>query len=576
MASAAPRRRRTPPSPSTPSTTRARPPTRSSRLTLVEIPHGAGLLVVKRGPNSGARYLLGEHITRAGRHPESDIFLDDITVSRRHAEITPRRRRHLHHPRRGLAERHLRQPRTHRRGGRSSPGDEVQIGKFKFSIWWRATSEQPHVPLHRGRPDAAARGVPRRDHLEDPLPREPGSGEPRASPSGYRKFFEPDVERLRWVLRQQREHFLPLKVIRDRLGRRRPGRGRRLREPAAAGLDDAARSIGWRHRREPTQRQGSERHHCGGGQVLGPPPSVEAPGAQPRRPGRRTQEQSTQADDEPWRGYWPTPRAAPRVRRGRAALACCSRPCPTPVRRRAGPPTSWTCRVNATSAAARDRRPAGRSRCAARRSAARRRRRAEQRRDGDRRLASAEARRAPTGRRRSRDAVLDGGRHSVTTTTERPRRRARGARSPTRRRRSRAAGQRATGGGVTDDDDGPASIGRRTAPVAACRAWRVRTPAASGAGAGRAAPVAASRDRAPLRAGERRGAPEGPGGAAECGRQGSPGKRYAGGDRRAAVGRARGPPAPEPARAAAAEAGAAAARRGAPAVRRRAWSPGPA
>jgi DNA-binding transcriptional MerR regulator len=40
---------------------------------------------------------------------------------------------------------------------------------------------------------------------------------PERSPSGYRKFFEPDVERLRWVLRQQREHFLPLKVIRDRL-----------------------------------------------------------------------------------------------------------------------------------------------------------------------------------------------------------------------------------------------------------------------------------------------------------------------------------------------------------------------
>ncbi len=42
---------------------------------------------------------------------------------------------------------------------------------------------------------------------------------PERSPSGYRKFYENDVERLRWVLRQQREHFLPLKVIRDRLAR---------------------------------------------------------------------------------------------------------------------------------------------------------------------------------------------------------------------------------------------------------------------------------------------------------------------------------------------------------------------
>ncbi len=40
---------------------------------------------------------------------------------------------------------------------------------------------------------------------------------PERTPSGYRKFYEQDVERLRWVLRQQREHFLPLKVIKDRL-----------------------------------------------------------------------------------------------------------------------------------------------------------------------------------------------------------------------------------------------------------------------------------------------------------------------------------------------------------------------
>ncbi len=40
---------------------------------------------------------------------------------------------------------------------------------------------------------------------------------PERTPSGYRKFYEADVDRLRWVLRQQREHFLPLKVIKGRL-----------------------------------------------------------------------------------------------------------------------------------------------------------------------------------------------------------------------------------------------------------------------------------------------------------------------------------------------------------------------
>src|SRR5579859_7978028 len=41
--------------------------------------------------------------------------------------------------------------------------------------------------------------------------------DPERTPSGYRKFYDSDVERLRWILRQQREHFLPLKVIKGRL-----------------------------------------------------------------------------------------------------------------------------------------------------------------------------------------------------------------------------------------------------------------------------------------------------------------------------------------------------------------------
>jgi DNA-binding transcriptional MerR regulator len=41
--------------------------------------------------------------------------------------------------------------------------------------------------------------------------------DPERTPSGYRKFYDGDIERLRWILRQQRENFLPLKVIKDRL-----------------------------------------------------------------------------------------------------------------------------------------------------------------------------------------------------------------------------------------------------------------------------------------------------------------------------------------------------------------------
>ena len=53
----------------------------------LELPSGSALLVVTRGRNAGARFLLDRDFMTAGRHPDSDIFLDDITVSRRHAEL---------------------------------------------------------------------------------------------------------------------------------------------------------------------------------------------------------------------------------------------------------------------------------------------------------------------------------------------------------------------------------------------------------------------------------------------------------------------------------------------------------
>ncbi len=48
---------------------------------------GSALLVVRRGPNAGSRFVLDVDLITAGRHPESDIFLDDVTVSRRHAQF---------------------------------------------------------------------------------------------------------------------------------------------------------------------------------------------------------------------------------------------------------------------------------------------------------------------------------------------------------------------------------------------------------------------------------------------------------------------------------------------------------
>ena len=64
------------------------PAVSAADLAAVEaLPPGSALLVVRRGPNAGSRFLLDEDTTTAGRHPQSDIFLDDVTVSRRHAEF---------------------------------------------------------------------------------------------------------------------------------------------------------------------------------------------------------------------------------------------------------------------------------------------------------------------------------------------------------------------------------------------------------------------------------------------------------------------------------------------------------
>ena len=54
---------------------------------IAALPSGSALLVVRRGPNTGARFLLDADVTSAGRHPNADILLDDVTVSRRHTEF---------------------------------------------------------------------------------------------------------------------------------------------------------------------------------------------------------------------------------------------------------------------------------------------------------------------------------------------------------------------------------------------------------------------------------------------------------------------------------------------------------
>ena len=60
---------------------------REEHEAIAALPSGSALLIVRRGPDIGARFLLDADVTRVGRHPNADIFIDDVTVSRRHTEF---------------------------------------------------------------------------------------------------------------------------------------------------------------------------------------------------------------------------------------------------------------------------------------------------------------------------------------------------------------------------------------------------------------------------------------------------------------------------------------------------------
>ena len=95
-----------------------------------ELEQGQALLVVKRGANAGSTFLIDKDTTTAGRHPESDIFLDDVTVSRRHADFVREGQSFVVRDVGSLNGTYLNRERIE-----SAPltaGDEVQIGKFKL------------------------------------------------------------------------------------------------------------------------------------------------------------------------------------------------------------------------------------------------------------------------------------------------------------------------------------------------------------------------------------------------------------------------------------------------------------
>jgi len=94
---------------------------------------GQALLLVKRGPNAGSKFLIDKDVTAAGRYRESDSFLDDVTVSRRHAEI---RREDGHFFVKDLGSLNGTYVNLQRvEEAELDDGDEVQIGKFKLTFF---------------------------------------------------------------------------------------------------------------------------------------------------------------------------------------------------------------------------------------------------------------------------------------------------------------------------------------------------------------------------------------------------------------------------------------------------------
>jgi hypothetical protein len=96
------------------------------------LPPGVGLLVVRHGPEAGSSYRLVDPVTAIGRHPDSDIFLDDITVSRRHVQLVRDDDGYLLRDVGSLNGTYVNRDRVDE--ARLHHGDELQIGRYRLSF----------------------------------------------------------------------------------------------------------------------------------------------------------------------------------------------------------------------------------------------------------------------------------------------------------------------------------------------------------------------------------------------------------------------------------------------------------
>ena len=103
-----------------------------------ELASGSPLVVVKRGPNVGSRFLLGQPVTSVGRSPDGDIYLDDVTVSRRHAEFRRESRQVRIVDVGSLNGTYVNDKPV--QSALLTNGDEIQIGKYRLIFLTRPTT----------------------------------------------------------------------------------------------------------------------------------------------------------------------------------------------------------------------------------------------------------------------------------------------------------------------------------------------------------------------------------------------------------------------------------------------------
>ncbi|WP_215523185.1 FHA domain-containing protein [Varibaculum prostatecancerukia] len=101
-----------------------------ARNTIAQLPEGSALLVVVRGPNLGARFLLNAEKVSVGRKPKCDIFLDDVTVSRKHAIFVREGTGYVMRDAGSLNGTYVNRERVD--SAQLKTGDIVQIGKYRM------------------------------------------------------------------------------------------------------------------------------------------------------------------------------------------------------------------------------------------------------------------------------------------------------------------------------------------------------------------------------------------------------------------------------------------------------------